>query len=86
MPHVLVDGKSFVRSALLPDSDIQRVYRFYDSTQPHSAWPMAYGGVGKGHNDGRHRVVIELVGPNAKHARFSNAPAPPDGAGGSPIG
>ena len=75
-----------MRSVLMPDSDIQRVYRLYDSTQPLSAWPMAHGAVGKGNNDGRHHLVIELVRPNANYARFSNAPAPPDGAGGSPIG
>ena len=75
-----------MRGVLMPDGDIQRVYRLYNSTQPHSAWPMAHGAVDQGNNNGRHHLVIGLVRPDAKPARFSNALVPADGAGGSGIG
>ena len=45
---------------------------------------MAYCIAGKVNSAGRLYLVIESVRPDTKHARYSNAPAHVDGAGGSP--
>ena len=46
---------------------------------------MAYCIAGKVNSADKLYLVIESVRPDTKHARYSNAPAPVDGAGGSLI-
>jgi hypothetical protein len=71
---------------LLQDRDTQRVYRLYDFTKAQLIQPnVAYCVAGKVNSADRLYLVIDAVRPDTKHARRSNAPALPDGAGGSPI-
>ena len=71
---------------LIPDRDIQRVYRLYDFNKAQLIPPdMAYCIAGKVNSAGRLYLVIESVRPDTKHARRSNAPAHADGTGGSLI-
>jgi hypothetical protein len=69
---------------LMPDGDIQRVYRLYVSTQPFCLG-MAHGAVDRVGSNDRHHLMIGSVRLDATHARFSRDPVPVDGAGGSAI-
>lgn len=72
---------------LLRDHDTQRVYRLHDFTKTLLIRPgVAYGVAGKVNSTDRLYLVIESVRPDTKHARFSNASVPADGAGGSAMG
>jgi hypothetical protein len=72
---------------LLQDRDTQRVYRLYDFTKAQLIQPnVAYCVAGKVNSADRLYLVIESVRPDTKHSLRSNAHAPADGAGGSPIG
>ena len=72
---------------LLQDRDTQRVYRLYDFSKAQRMQPdVAYCIAGKVNSADKLYLVIESVRPDTRHPRFSNAPAPADGAGGSPIG
>jgi hypothetical protein len=76
-----------VRCCLLLDRDTQRVYRLHDFTKAHHLVPgQAYCVAGKVNSADKFYLVIESVRPDTKHSRHSNAHAPVDGAGGSPIG
>jgi hypothetical protein len=69
---------------LLLDHSTRRVYRLYDFTKAHALEPGSYYCVsGKVNSADELYLVMESVKPDAKHNRASNAPAPPDGAGGS---
>jgi hypothetical protein len=71
---------------LLQDRDTQRVYRLYDFTKAQLIQPnVAYCVAGKVNSADRLYLVIDSVRPDTKHSRRSTAPAPADGAGGSPI-
>ena len=71
---------------LLRDLDTQRVYRLHDFTKALLIRPdVAYCVAGKVNSADKLYLVIESVRPDTRHPRFSNAPAPADGAGGSPI-
>jgi len=71
---------------LLQDRDTLRIYRLYDFTKAQLIQPnVAYCLAGKVNSADRLYLVIESVRPDTKHAGRSNAPALPDGAGGSPI-
>ena len=71
---------------LMLDRDTQRVYRLYDFTKAQLIAPdQAYCIAGKVNSADKLYLVIESVRPDTKHARFSKAPTPLDGAGGSPI-
>jgi hypothetical protein len=71
---------------LIPDRDIQRVYRLYDFNKAQLIPPdMAYCIAGKVNSAGKLYLVIESVRLDTKHVRCANTPAPVDGAGGSPI-
>jgi hypothetical protein len=72
---------------LLRDHDTQRVYRLHDFTKTLLIRPgAAYCVAGKVNSTDRLYLVIESVRPDTKHARFSNATVPVDGAGGSAMG
>jgi hypothetical protein len=72
---------------LLRDLDTQRVYRLYDFTKALLLRPgVAYSVAGKVNSADKLYLVLEAVRPDTKHSRHSNAHAPIDGAGGSPIG
>lgn len=72
---------------LLRDHDTQRVYRLHDFTKTLLIRPeVAYCVAGKVNSTDRLYLVIESVRPDTKHARFSNATVPVDGAGGSAMG
>jgi hypothetical protein len=71
---------------LLQDRDTLRIYRLYDFTKAQLIQPnVAYCLAGKVNSADRLYLVIESVRPDTQHAGRSNAPALPDGAGGSPI-
>ena len=71
---------------LMLDRDTQRVYRLYDFTKAQLIAPdQAYCIAGKVNSADKLYLVIESVRPDTKHARFSKAPTPLDGARGSPI-
>jgi hypothetical protein len=71
---------------LMQDCDTQRVYRLYDFTKAQPIRPdTAYCLAGKVNTADRLYLVIESVRPDTKHARYSKAHVPPNGAGGSPI-
>ena len=69
---------------LMPDGDLQCVDQLH-ITQPPQPGQGPWRCVDKVGSNDRHHLVIGSVRPNAKHARFSKAPVPIDGAGGSPI-
>ena len=72
---------------LMQDRDTQRVYRLYDFSKAQLIRPgVAYCIAGKVNSADKLYLVIESVRLDAKHSRHSNAHAPFDGAGGSPIG
>jgi hypothetical protein len=72
---------------LLRDLDTQRVYRLHDFTRALLIRPdVAYCVAGKVNSADKLYLVIESVRPDTRHPRSSIVPAPPDGAGGSPIG
>ena len=72
---------------LLRDLDTQRVYRLYDFTKALLLRPgVAYSVAGKLNSADKLYLVIESVRLDTKHSQHSNAHAPVDGAGGSPIG
>ena len=75
-----------MRCSLLLDLDTQRVYRLYDFTKASASGPdLAYCVAGKVNSADKLYLVIESVRPDTKHARFSTAPVPADGAGGSSL-
>ena len=72
---------------LMQDRDTQRVYRLYDFTKAQLIRPgQAYCVAGKVNSADKLYLVLESVRLDAKHSLHSNAHAPADGAGGSPIG
>ena len=72
---------------LLRDLDTQRVYRLYDFTKVLLLRPgVAYSVAGKVNSADKLYLVIESARTDTKRSRFSTAPVPADGAGGSPIG
>ena len=72
---------------LMRDRDTQRVYRLYDFSKAQLIRPdVAYCVAGKVNSADKLYLVIESVRLDTKHSRASNAHAPADGAGGSPIG
>ncbi len=71
---------------LMRDRDTQRVYRLYDFTKAQLIRPgVAYCVAGKVNSADRLYLVIESVRPDKRHSRCFTAPAPVDGAGGSPM-
>jgi hypothetical protein len=71
---------------LMLDRDTQRVYRLLDFTKRLRLLPdKAYCAAGKVNSVNTLFLVIESVKLDTKHRWSSNAPAPPDGAGGQSI-
>jgi hypothetical protein len=71
---------------LMLDRDTQRVYRLLDFTKRLHLLPdKAYCVAGKVNSANTLYLVVESVKLDTKHRGSSNAPAPPDGAGGSSI-
>jgi hypothetical protein len=69
---------------LLQDRDTQRVYRLYDFSKAQRMQPnVAYCIAGKVNSADKLYLVIESIRLDTKHARYSIAPSPADGAGGS---
>jgi hypothetical protein len=69
------------------DLDTQRVYRLHDFSKALLIRPdLAYCVAGKVNSADKLYLVIESVRPDTRHPWSSTAPAPADGAGGSPIG
>ena len=69
------------------DLDAQRVYWLWDLTEALLIRPgVANSVAGKVNSADKLYLVIESVRLDTKHSQHSNAHAPADGAGGSPIG
>jgi hypothetical protein len=65
------------------DHSTHRVYRLHDFTKAQAMELGSYYWVsGKANSADKLYLVMESVKPDAKHNRFSNAPAPTEGAGG----
>ena len=61
---------SWCATFLMPDGDLQCVYRLASQSN-HRCLGMAHGCcVDKGDSNDKHHLVIESVRPDAKHARF----------------
>jgi hypothetical protein len=71
---------------LMQDRSTRRVYRLYDFTKAHVLEHGSYYCVsGKVNSADKLYLVIESVKRDTKHNPASIAPAPTDGAGGSPM-
>ena len=87
--HLLLLSRTEYRKCavfLLRDLDTQRVYRLYDFTKALLLRPGVASVAGKATSADKLYLVVESVRLDTKHSRVSNAHAPADGAGGSPIG
>lgn len=68
------------------DRDTHRVYRLFDFTKRLRPLPdRPYCVSGKVNSVNALYLVIESIKPDTHHQRLSLPPAPPDGAGGSPM-
>jgi hypothetical protein len=87
--HLLLLSRTEYRKCavfLLRDLDTQRVYRLYDFTKALLLRPGVASVAGKATSADKLYLVVESVRLDTKHSRVSNAHAPADGAGRSPIG
>ena len=84
--HLTLLSRTEYRSCavlMVLDQSTHRVYRMHDFTKAHALEPDSYYCVsGKVNSADKLYLVIELVKPDAKHNRSSNAAARADGAGG----
>jgi hypothetical protein len=88
--HLVLLSRTEYRSCVvfvMRDDSTRRVYRLYDFTKSHILTPGQYYCVsGKVNSADKLYLVIESIKTDSKHLRFSNAPVPTDGAGGSAMG
>ena len=84
--HLTLLSRTEYRSCavfMVLDHSTHRVYRLHDFTKAQAMELGSYYWVsGKANSADKLYLVMESVKPDAKHNRFSNAPAPTEGAGG----
>jgi hypothetical protein len=87
--HLFLLSRTEYRSCavlLMLDHDTRRVYRLLDFTKRLRPLPgQAYCVAGKVNTVNTIYLVVESIKLDAKHRWSSIAPAPADGAGGSPM-